>query len=238
MPLRVSCPAPFLCLACFGGGVPVPFPPYLAWGGSARPGRSRAGGWVGGGGGLCAAPPVCAAGGASRAGGSLCLVPSLCLAWAGNKAGVTGVVLVMEGVAPIPLRFMPACRLLARPAWRPGALVRVRLFPAVPAGAGDWGGGAGLAPPPLSGAAVPPWGRGDHPLCLGGLGAGAAAACGPAGRSGGGGGGFAPPPPCSPSGGRPPVPYPAPRFVVGVFPPGVRVRSGSLGRPVHRMRTA
>ena len=32
MPLRVSCPGPLLCLACVGGGGPVPVPPYLAWG--------------------------------------------------------------------------------------------------------------------------------------------------------------------------------------------------------------
>ena len=60
--------------------------------------------------------------------GLLFLVPSLCLPWAGNKAGVTGVVPVMEGVAPIRLRLMVACRLWARPVWRPGALVRVRLY--------------------------------------------------------------------------------------------------------------
>ena len=35
VPLRVSCPGPLLSLACFGGGVPVPVPPYLAW--PARP---------------------------------------------------------------------------------------------------------------------------------------------------------------------------------------------------------
>ena len=32
MPLRVSCLGPLLRLACFGGGGPVPVPPYLAWG--------------------------------------------------------------------------------------------------------------------------------------------------------------------------------------------------------------
>ena len=48
---------------------------------------------------------------------------------------------------------------------------------------------------------------------------------------GGGGGGVAPQPPCSPSGGRPAVPYPGPPLVVGAHPPGVRLRSGSRGRP-------
>ena len=100
-------------------------------------------GW--GGGGACTTPPVCAAGGASGAGGSLCLVPFLCLPWAGKNAGVTDFVLVMEGVTPIPLRFMLVCRLWSRPVWRPGALVRVRFFPAVPAGAGGWGGRRGPA---------------------------------------------------------------------------------------------
>ena len=42
MPLRVSCPGPLLRPACFGGGGPVPVPPYLAWGcgggGRASPG--------------------------------------------------------------------------------------------------------------------------------------------------------------------------------------------------------
>ena len=42
MPLRVSCPGPLLLPACFGGGGPVPVPPYLAWGcgggGRASPG--------------------------------------------------------------------------------------------------------------------------------------------------------------------------------------------------------
>ena len=39
MPLRVSCSGPLLCLACLGGGGPVPVPPYLAYscGGQALP---------------------------------------------------------------------------------------------------------------------------------------------------------------------------------------------------------
>ena len=82
-PLHLSCPGPVLCLVCFsgGGGGPVPFPPYLAWGcGSpwgrpARLGRSSAEGqWWGAGGGLCAVPPVCAARGATWAGGRLASV--------------------------------------------------------------------------------------------------------------------------------------------------------------------
>ena len=86
----------------------------------------------------------------------------------------------MGGVARIPLRFVLARLLWARSVRRPGALARARLFPAVPVGAGGWGGGAGCAPAPLSGG-----GRGDHPLCLGGVRAGVPAACGPVGGLGG-----------------------------------------------------
>ena len=130
----------------------------------------------------------------------------------------------MGGVAPIPLRFVLACLLWAQSVRRPGAWARARLFPAVPVVAGGWGGGAGRAPAPLSGG-----GRGDHPPFLGGVEAGAPLACGPPG--GLGGGGVAPLPPCSPSGGRPAVPYPGLPLVIGAHPPGVRVRSGSRGRP-------
>ena len=48
---------------------------------------------------------------------------------------------------------------------------------------------------------------------------------------GGDGGGLAPRPPCSPSWGRPAVPLSGPPLIVGALPPGVRVRSGSQGRP-------
>ena len=116
----------------------------------------------------------------------------------------------MGGLVPILLQFLLARLLWARSVRRPGALARARLFPAVPVGAGGWGGGA----------------EGPSPLPRG-VGAGAPAACGPVG--GVVGGGVAPRPPCSPSGGRPAVPYPG--LVIGALPPGVRVRSGSRGRP-------
>ena len=199
-PCPSACPASVPCSVwlAWGGGRPGPvFPPtWLGavrspWGGSAHPGRSCAGGrgWVGwGGGGPCAAPLCLCCRGGQWGGGSLCLVPCLCPPWAGNKAGVTGGVLVMEGVAPIPLRFLVACLLLARSVLRPGVLARVRLLPAVPVGAGGWGGEAGRAPFPLTGAAVPPGGEGIIPSSSGGVGAGAPAACGPAGGVGVGGG--------------------------------------------------
>ena len=134
----------------------------------------------------------------------------------------------MWGVAPIPHRFVLARLLWAQSVRRHGALARARLFPAVPVGAGGWGGEAGRAPSPLSGGA-----RGDHPLCLGGVGAGTPRL---AGRGGGLGGGVAPRPPCSPSGGRSAVPYPGPPLVVGALPPGVRVRSGSRPPGVYSCR--
>ena len=194
-PCPSACPAPVPCSVwrALGGGQPGPVSPLPGLGLCSPRGvglRARGvpvpGGWVGGGGGLCPAPCVCAASGGKPGGGSLCVVPSLCLPWAGNKAGVTGVVLVMEGVAPIPLRFVLACRLWARSAWRPGALVRARLFPAVPVGAGGWGGGAGLPPAPLSGAAVPPGGGGTIPSALGGWGLAPPRLAGRPGRWGGG----------------------------------------------------
>ena len=114
-PYPSACPAPVPCSVwrAWGGGGPVPFPPYLAWGcappfgvGLRVRGVPAPGGGVGGGGRpVRRAPSLCGRGG-QWGGGSLCLVPSLCLPWAGNKAVVTGVVLVMEGVAPIPLRFV------------------------------------------------------------------------------------------------------------------------------------
>ena len=128
----------------------------------------------------------------------------------------------MEGVAPIPLSFVLARLLWARSLRHPGALARVHLLPAVPVGVGGWGGGAGRAPAPLTGAAVPPGGGGIIPSASGGWGPAPLRLAG--GRGGWGGGGA--------------VPYPAPPLVVGAFCPGVRVRSGSRGSPVHRVRPA
>ena len=178
------------------------------------------------------APRLCGRGG--RWGrGSPCLVPSLCLPWAGNKAGVTGVALVMEGVAPIPVPFVLACRLRARSVWRPGALAGVCLFSVVPAGAGGCGRGGGPCSGLPLGRCGPAGGRGDHPLCLGGLGAGAPAACRPVG---GVAEGVAPWLPCSPSGGRPAAPYPAPLSSPARSPPACAFRRGRGAPPVRRVR--
>ena len=130
------------------------------------------------------APRLCGRGG-QWGGGSLCPAPSLCLPWAGNKAGVSGFVLVMEGVAPILVRLVLPRHLWARSVRRPGTLARVQLFPAVLVGAGGLGGGAGLAPGPLSGAAVPLGGGGTSSLPRGG---GGRRPCGLSAGGGGGGG--------------------------------------------------
>ena len=110
--------------------------------GSARLGRSNAGGWGWGGGRPARRPPRWRGGEGKWGGGLSYLGPSRCLPWTGNNAGVFGVALAMEGVTPI-LRFVLACCLRARSVWRPCALARVRLSIVVPAGAGGWGRGGG-----------------------------------------------------------------------------------------------
>ena len=153
-PCPSACPAPVSCSVwrAWGGATRSRFPPTQLWvvrslwGGSALPGRSRAGWGWGWGRPVRRAPRFCDSGG-QWGGGPLCFVLSLCLPWAGNKAGVTCVARVMEGVAPIPLRFVLACRLWARSVWRLGALARVRLFSTVPVGAGGWGVGRALLSP-------------------------------------------------------------------------------------------
>ena len=208
--------APFGLFFWGGGGGPGPVSRLLGLGlcaprvvgsrvwGVPAPGGGVGGGG-GGGGGLCAVPPDCAAGGGQWGGGSPRLGPSLCLPWAANKAAVFGVALAMEGVAPIPLKFVLACCLRARSLWRPGVLARVRLSIVVPAGAGGWGVGAGPAPASLPGAAVLPRGGGIISSASGGVGGGAPVACGPVGGLGGQGGGGRAVPPLLPLGGGWPV---------------------------------
>ena len=193
-------PVPFL----LGGGGPVPFPPYLAWGCVLPVGWARASGaflrrgvgWDGGGRPVCRSPSLCCRGG-QWGWGSPFLGPSLCLPWAGNKAGVLDVALAMEGVAPIPLRFVFACCLGARSVWRPGVLARVRWSIVVPARAGGWGVGAGPALASLMADAVLLGGRGITSSTFGGVGAGAPVAYGLVGGGGetGGGSRRGPPPP-------------------------------------------
>ena len=219
-----------------GGGGPVPFPPYLAWNCvlpvwwvCASGAFQRRGIRWGGGGGLCAVLSDCAARGGSGAGG--CLISVRPSAFPG-QATKPGVALAMEGVASIPLRFVPACCLRARSVWRPCVLARVRLSIAAPQGASSWGVEAGPAPASLPGAAVLPGGRGDHPHRLGG-------GAGPAppwlasrwGGLGGQGGNGTVAPHLPPLWGAACGPLPSPPFVTGASPPGVRVPSGSWSSP-------
>ena len=148
--LRSLAPSGMLGRGRSGPGSPVPGLGLCAprWAGLWR---SCARGRVLGGGAAPAPCPPFVRPGGPVAGGLLCLVLSLCLPWAGSKAGVTGVVLVMGGVVPISLRFVLARLLWARSVRHPGTLARDPLLPAVPVGAGDWGGGAGRALAPLSG---------------------------------------------------------------------------------------
>ena len=180
-----ACPAPVSCSVwrAWGGGGPVPGPPYLARGcappvGRVRGVRVRGGGLRGGGRPVRHAPRLYGRGG-QKGGGSPCLVPSLCLPWAGSKAGVTGILLVMGGVVPIPSgSCSPAfsgrdlCGVLVRwrglvcsPRflWEPAAMAGGRAVLRLPSRAG----GGGTIPPAS-------WGGGRRPRGL---------------RDGGGGGG-------------------------------------------------
>ena len=181
---------PLACTPC-GGCVPrgwwgaVPLPGLgLCAPREAGPWRSCAGGHAGGGGGAARAPcpPFVRPGGACRAGGrSASFRPS---AFPGQTTKRVSLASLWSWGAwpPIPLRFVLARLHLVQSVQRPGALARARLFPAVPVGAGGWGGGAGCAPAPL-------WvgGRGDHPPCLGGWGPGPPRLAGRLGASFGGG---------------------------------------------------
>ena len=224
----------FFFFSFLEGGSPVPFPPYLAWGCVLPVGWACASGafprwgWGGGGRGAACVPfPRSVRPRGPWGWGSLCLGPSLCLPWAGNKAGVLDVALAMEGVAPVPFRFVLACCLRARSVRRSGVLARVRLPVVVPAGVGGWGVGAGPAPASLPGAAVLPGEGGITATASGGGGDRR-----PRGlRVGGGGGGIAPWLSSSLSGGgglRPSAPPPSRRLRI----PYPRMRSaGVVGRP-------
>ena len=179
-----------------GGGSPVS--PLPGLGLCAPVGRFCASGapvGVGlGGGGLCAVPPEFGAGGACGMGVRLASVCSSAFPAQATKR--VSLASLWPWRAWLPYRSRSCsfavsgrgpCSALAR--WRGFAcsswFLRERAA---------WGVAAGPALASLSGAAVLPGGRGDHPLCLGGVGAGAPAACGPVE-------GVGPWPPCSLSGG-------------------------------------
>ena len=161
----------------------------------------------------------------------LCLPVCLCVFAAASRGQAP------HGNASIPLWLVLACRLRARSVWRPGALAWVRLFFVLPAGAGGWGVAAGPAPASLSGAAVLPGGGRIIPSASGGLRPAPPRLAGPWGGWGDRAG-FAPWLPCSLFWGAACGSLPSPPFVAGAFLSGVRVRSGSWGSPVRRVRPA
>ena len=186
---------PVLRLACFwfflGGGGGGPISPCPAWGCVPPLGRACAARAGGVGGGLC-----------------FCLRPSLSLPWAGNKAAVIGIAPAMEGVAPILLRFLFACRPRAWSVWRRCASALVRVPVAAPVRAGGPGvetRGFWALLCPLLGRCDPQGGRGDAPPPLGGAARG---------------------------------PRPGPPFFAGSFPPCMLVRPGLCGSPRRRARPA
>ena len=237
MPLRVSCLGPVLRLASGGVGQPGPVfaPTWLGalrspWSGSAHPGRSGAGGWGGGGGGggPCAAPPVCAARGASGAGGrSASFRPS---AFPGQATKRVSLGSFWSRRAWPPYRsgsLSPAfsgrgpCGVLVR--WRGFACSPLFLWEPA-AGAG----GAGRAPAPLTGAAVPPGGGGFIPSASGGWGPAPPRL---AGRRGGWGVGGRAAAPLLPLLGAAHGSLPCPPLIVGAFPPACAFRRGRGASP-------
>ena len=240
-PCPSACPGPVPCSVWRAGGGAAwsRFPPtWLGvvrppWGGSAHPRHTCAGGWGGVGGGAARAPrpPFVQPGGASGAGGrSASFRPST---FPGQAPKQVSLASFWSWRAWPPYRSgscLPAfsgdgpCGVLAH--WR-GFACSPR-FPWEPAA----GAGGRAVLRPFSRAPRSRRGEGGpSPLPRGG---GGRRPCGLRAGLGGEGGGVAPRPPCSPSGGRPAAPYPAPPLVVGAFPPDVCVPSGPRGRPVHR----
>ena len=218
-------PARSVGAACRGGGGGPS--PYLALGCAPPVGRVRGvrvpGVGLGGGAARAPRPPFVRQGGPVGRGvalpGSVPL-PSLGRQQSGchwRCSGHGG-----RGPHTTPVRACsPSLGAICAASWRVGAGSHV---PRSSCGSRRLGRGGG----PCSGSSLGRGEGGPSPLPRG-MGAGAPAACGSV--EGVGGGGVAPRPLCSPSGGRPAVPYPGPPPVVSALPPGVRVRSGSRGRP-------
>ena len=180
-------------------------------------------GWGGGGAARARCPPFVRPGGACRAGGcSASFRPSAFPGQATKRVSLASF-WSLGGDAPhtTPVRARPpSLGAICAASWRVGA---GSLVPRGSCGSRRLGRGGR----PCSGSSLGRGEGGPSPLPRE-VGAGAPAACGPLE---GVGGGVAPRPPCSPSGWRPAVPYPGPPLVVSALPPGVRVRSGSRGRP-------
>ena len=213
-----------------------------SWGSPGRGARPAAGGsaWQGGGEPVCRPPRRCGRRVQRRA-GSPYLGPSPCLPWPGNRAGAIGVALGMEGVAPIPLRFVFTCCPRLWPVRRPHAPARVRSPVAAPCRSrqpGPWGRVAcGLSCVPPPGVAAPLGGGGLSPMPRGGGGGAAPVPCRPErgveGRWQGGSRRGSPPSFLGEGGLWSPAQPPS---VAGAFPPGTLVRPGPFGSPGPRAR--
>ena len=228
----------FLCLfPSLGGGAPGPVSPLPGLGLCAPRGvglRVRGVSALGGGlewrGAACVPFPRSVRLGGQWSWGSPCLGPSLCLPWAGNKVGVLDVPLVMEGVAPIPFRFLLACCFWARSVCRPCAQARVYLSLGVPAGAGCRGVEASPASASFPGAVLLAGGGGITATTSGGVGAGVSVACGSVGGVGGTGG-IAPWLPSALSGGGGPWPSAQPPSRRRRIPSWCTRSAGVVGQP-------
>ena len=234
-PCPSACPGPVPCSvwrASRGGG-PVPLSPYLAWGCAlsavwvCAPGAFLRRGVGRGGGPTCAPCPLTVRlGGPMGRGVALpCSVPLPSLGrqqsgcpW--RRSGHGG---------PGPHTALVRARLPSQGAVR---VARVRLFFVVPVGAGCWGLGAGLAPASISGAAVLPGGERIIPSASEGWGLAPPRLAGRWGGWDDRGGGRAMAPLLSLWGAACGC-LPSLDFVVGVFPSGLRFRSGSRGSPVR-----
>ena len=218
-PCPSACPAPVPCSVwlAWGGAARSRFPP--TWLGAVRPpwGGSvafvcRGAGFRGGGGRpVRRAPRLCGQGGPVGRGVALprfVPLPSLGRQQSGchwRRSGPEG-----RGPHTTPVRVRPPSRgAICAAFWRVGA---GSLVPRGSCGSRRLGRGGRLC----SGSSLGRGEGGPSPLPRG-VGAGAPAACGLVGGAVGGG-------PAGP-------PYPGGPLVVGALPPGVRVRSGSRGRP-------
>ena len=229
-PCPSACPAPVPCSAGvpWGGGRSGPGSPLPGLGLcaplGAGPWRSCAGARVGGGGGRAPCPPFVRPGG--PVGQGVALPRSVPLPPLGRqqigchwrRSGHRG-----RGPHTAQVRVRPpSLGAIYAAFWRIGA---DSLVPRGSCGTRQQGRGGGLCSCSSLGrgeGGPSPLPRGGGGWCPRGL---------RANGGGFGGGGVPPRPPCSPSGGRPAVPYPGPPVVVGAIPSSGRVRSGSRGRP-------
>ena len=230
-PCPSACPAPVPCsvLLAWGGAVRSWFPPTRlgavrpTWGGSVAFVCRGAGREGGGGAARAPCPPFVRPGGPVGRGVALprsVPLPSLGRQQSGCHWRRSGHGWRGPHTAPVRAH-PPSLGAICAASWRIGA---GSLVPRGSCGSRRLGRGGG----PCSGSSLGQGEGGPYPLPRGG---GGRRPRGLRAGGGGGGGGVAPRPPCSPSGGRPVVPYPGRPLVVGALLPGVRARSGLRGRP-------